>query len=221
MKRPFSCLSGAILVILACVSVSIAAPQQGDFLSNGVKIHYLTEGQGEPVLLIHGFSANAYINWVMPGVFGKLSKHYRVIALDNRGHGGSGKPHEVDKYGMEMVGDAIRLLDHLKVQKAHIVGYSMGGFVTGALVATHPERIVSATMGGAGWSRAEDDRTVIEAVAKSLEEGKGILPLMKALTPPGAVPPTEEQMRTRNQMLMLSNDQKALAACMRGMLNMR
>ena len=80
---------------------------------------------------------------------------------------------------MEMVDDVIRLLDHLKIQKAHIVGYSMGGFITAALVATHPDSILSATMGGAGWSRPEDDHSVIEAVAKSLEAGTGITPLMK------------------------------------------
>jgi pimeloyl-ACP methyl ester carboxylesterase len=157
----------------------------------------------------------------MPGVFGKLSKHYQVIAIDNRGHGTSGKPHEVDKYGREMVEDVVRLLDHLKIQKAHIVGYSMGGFITGALVATHPERILSATMGGAGWSRPEDDHSVIEAVAKSLEEGKGIGPMIKALTPPDRPLLTEEQMRSRNQIIMLANDQQALAACIRGLLKLQ
>jgi len=212
----------ACLFLMASVSIAVAAPPQHNaFLSNGVKLHYLTAGEGEPVILIHGFAASAYANWVMPGVFEKLSKHYQVIAIDNRGHGTSGKPHEIDKYGTEMVEDVVRLLDHLKIQKAHIVGYSMGGFITGALVATHPERILSATMGGAGWSRREDDHSVIEAVAKSLEEGNGIAPLMKALTPPGSVPPTEEQIKSRNQMIMFANDPKALAACMRGMLKLQ
>jgi pimeloyl-ACP methyl ester carboxylesterase len=214
-------LGQVVAFLFLMASVAVAAPEQGSFLSNGVKIRYLTAGEGEPVILIHGFSANAYANWIMPGVFDKLAKHYHVIALDNRGHGASGKPHEIDKYGMEMVDDVIRLLDHLKIQKAHIIGYSMGGFITGALVANHPERILSATMGGAGWSRPEDDHTVIEAVAKSLEEGHGIAPLMKALTPPGAPQPTEEQLKTRNQMLMLANDPKALAACIRGMLRLQ
>jgi pimeloyl-ACP methyl ester carboxylesterase len=221
MKQRSLVLAVAFLFVVASVSAVFAAPQHGSFLSNGVKIHYITDGEGEPVVLIHGFAASAYANWMMPGVFTKLSKHYHVIALDNRGHGTSGKPHEIDKYGMEMVGDVVRLLDHLKIQKAHIVGYSMGGFITGALVATHPDRIVSATMGGAGWSRPEDDHSVIEAVAKSLEAGTGIAPLMKALTPPGAPQPTEEQMKTRNQMVMLANDPLALAACIRGMLKLQ
>jgi pimeloyl-ACP methyl ester carboxylesterase len=208
------------VILLFAASVAVAAPQQGSFLSNGVKIHYIEQGQGEPVLLIHGFSASAALNWVLPGVFGNLSKHYHVIALDNRGHGGSGKPHEVDKYGPEMVEDAIRLLDHLKIEKAHIVGYSMGGFITEKLVISHPERVLSATVGGAGWTRAEDDHAIIEEVAKSLEAGNGIAPLMKALTPTGHQVPTDDQLKLRNQMIMASNDPKALAACIRGMLNL-
>jgi pimeloyl-ACP methyl ester carboxylesterase len=213
-------LYGFVILLLAA-STAVAAPQQGSFLSNGVKIHYIEEGQGEPVLLIHGFSANAFVNWVLPGVFGNLAKHYHVIALDNRGHGGSGKPHEIEKYGPEMVEDAIRLLDHLKIEKAHIVGYSMGGFITEKLVITHPERVICAVVGGAGWSRAEDDHAVIDQIAKSLEEGNGILPLMKALTPPGQPVPSDEQLKTRNAMIMANNDPRALAACMRGMANLQ
>jgi pimeloyl-ACP methyl ester carboxylesterase len=96
----------------------------------------------------------------------------------------------------------------------------MGGFITEKLVVTHPERVICAVVGGAGWSRAEDDHTVIESVAKSLEAGNGLAPLMKALTPPGRPVPTDEQLKARNQMIMASNDPKALAACMRGMLNL-
>jgi len=75
-------------------------------------------------------------------------------------------------------------------------------------------------VGGAGWSRREDDHSVIEAVAKSLEAGTGIAPLMKALTPPGQPIPSDDQLKARNQLLMASNDPKALAACIRGMLNL-
>jgi pimeloyl-ACP methyl ester carboxylesterase len=210
----------AFVLLMASVSLAATPPQHAAFLSNGVKIHYMSAGEGEPVILIHGFCANSYNNWVLPGTFDKLSKHYHVIAIDNRGHGASGKPHEVDKYGMEMVEDVVRLLDHLKIEKAHIIGYSMGGFITGALVATHPERILSATMGGAGWSQDSDDHTVIDALAKSLDEGNGIIPLMKALTPPGMPQPTEEQLKARNQLVMLANDPKALSACIRGMLKL-
>jgi pimeloyl-ACP methyl ester carboxylesterase len=209
-----------LVVLLFAASAAVAAPQQGQFVSNGVKIHYITEGQGEPVVLIHGFSANAMMNWVLPGVFANLSKHYHVIALDNRGHGQSGKPHEIEKYGPEMIEDIVHLLDHLHIEKAHIIGYSMGGFITEKLIVTHPERVICAVVGGAGWRRPDDSNPIIEEVAKSLEEGHGIAPLMKALTPPGVPVPTDEQIKARNQLIMAGNDPKALAACIRSMRNL-
>src|ERR1700689_1002129 len=81
MKQRSLVLAVTFLLVVASVSAAVAAPEQNSFLSNGVKIHYVTDGQGEPVVLIHGFSANAYVNWMLPGVFAKLSKHYHVIAL--------------------------------------------------------------------------------------------------------------------------------------------
>ena len=64
--------------------------------------------------------------------------------------------------------------DHLKLRKAHVVGYSMGGFITDKLLATHLERLLTATLGGAGWSQPDDDRSVLNALAESLEQGKGL-----------------------------------------------
>src|SRR5437868_6302884 len=98
------------------------------FDSNGVKIHYMDTGEGTPVMLIHGFTHSLAQDWETPGTIAALQHSgYRVIALDCRGHGESDKPHEVTKYGLEMVQDVIRLLDHLHIEHAHIVGYSMGG----------------------------------------------------------------------------------------------
>ena len=143
------------------------------FNSNGVKIHYTDEGQGEPVLLIHGFAADIVTNWGVPGIRKALAKEYRVIAIDNRGHGKSDKPHDAAKYGMEMVEDAVRLLDHLKIKKAHVIGYSMGGIITLKLAATHPERLRSATLGGAGWMREPD--LSADKIANALDKGGGDL----------------------------------------------
>src|SRR6516225_11708196 len=124
-----------ILAIACClVFVFPAAAADSQFFdSNGVKIRYLVEGKGEPVLLIHGFTAGIEMQWALPGIIKELAKDYRVIALDNRGHGRSDKPHDAKKYGMEMVNDAIRLMDHLKIKKAHVVGYSMGAMITSKL----------------------------------------------------------------------------------------
>src|SRR6516164_1389375 len=122
--------------LLSFPSASWAAEDQF-FDSNGVKIRYTVQGQGEPVLLIHGFTANIEKNWT-PDLMKTLTKDFQVIALDNRGHGKSDKPHDPKKYGMEMAEDAVRLLDHLKIKKAHIVGYSMGAMITNKLMTTYP-----------------------------------------------------------------------------------
>src|SRR5262245_23399427 len=82
----------------------------------------------------------------------ELAKSYRVIALDCRGHGQSEKPHEPKKYGAEMVQDVVRLLDHLKIKKAHVIGSSMGAWIAGTLLVTHPDRLQSVTLvGGGPW----------------------------------------------------------------------
>ncbi len=195
-------------------------PQQVDkfFDSNGVKIHYWVEGKGEPVVLVHGFIATGQLNWAGPGVVKALAKDYRVIVLDNRGHGKSDKPHDPKKYGAEMAEDVVRLLDHLKIDKAHIVGYSMGGLITQKLLEKHPERCRTAVIAGAGWLRPgdEDQLRFFELLGDSLESGKGLGPLLIALTPIGAAKPSEEQIKQTNTFVMAFNDPKALAAAVRG-----
>jgi pimeloyl-ACP methyl ester carboxylesterase len=123
------------------------------FDSNGVKISYLVQGKGEPVVLIHGWMASAALNWEIPGIISSLAKNYQVIAIDVRGHGESGKPTKDEAYGPELVEDIVRLLDHLKIKKAHIVGYSMGGIITLKFVAKHPDRALSGLLGGMGWMK--------------------------------------------------------------------
>ncbi len=184
------------------------------FDSDGVKIHYTVEGSGEPVLLIHGYTANIAVNWAAPGVIKALADNYQVIAIDNRGHGQSEKPHDPQAYGMKMVDDSIRLMDHLKLRKVHVVGYSMGGFFTSVLITEHPDRFWSATMGGAGWTMPSLDN-MLPQLADSLEQGKGLGPLMAALNPPGQPPLTAEQMDGANKMILSFNDPLALAAIAR------
>jgi pimeloyl-ACP methyl ester carboxylesterase len=185
------------------------------FDSNGVKIRYAVEGKGEPVLLIHGFTANIELQWTIPGVTRALAKKYQVIAFDNRGHGKSGKPHDVEKYGMEMVEDAVRLLDHLKIEKAHVVGYSMGAMLTSKLMVAHPERLLSATLGGAGALREGMNVPLFDVLAESLEQGKGVGPLIVALTPPNGPKLSAERLKLMNAFVSLTNDSKALAAVVR------
>ena len=126
------------LVVLAAASV-LAAPQNRFFDSAGVQIHYLEEGAGQTVVLLHGFTSSAE-SWVRNGMFAELAKRYHVIALDVRGHGQSGKPHSADQYGREMGRDVMRLLDARGIKRAHIIGYSLGAQIVAQLVASSPER---------------------------------------------------------------------------------
>jgi pimeloyl-ACP methyl ester carboxylesterase len=190
--------------------------EESSFNSNGVKIHYLVEGKGEPVVLIHGFSVNKDFQWKLPGIIQSLAKDHRVIALDCRGHGKSEKPTDPKKYGREMVEDIVRLLDHLHIKKAHVVGYSMGAVITSKLMVTHPERLLSATLGGAGpFREGTPPPPFLLALIDSLEKGKGMGPLIEALTPAGKPKPTPEQIDEINR-LMVGNNGKALAAVVRG-----
>ena len=109
------------------------------------------QGTGEPVILIHGLYASGQMNWGLPGVIADLAQHYQVIALDCRGHGQSDKPTGEGDYGVKMVDDVVRLMDHLDMASANLIGYSMGGLITLKLAVTHPERVHSVILGGMGW----------------------------------------------------------------------
>ncbi len=202
----------------AAAAAPKAKLKPGSFDSDGVKIVYVEAGEGEPVILVHGFTASAAMQWITPGIFDALAKDYRVIAIDNRGHGKSDKPHDPQAYGATMVEDVRRLLDHLGIKKAHLVGYSMGGFISNKFLAEHPDRLLSVTLGGAGWTKEHSETlSMLEDLATSLEQGKGIKPLIERLVPEGKPKPSDEQIAAMNSMVMLMNDPKALAAVARGM----
>lgn len=124
-------------------------PEDRYFLtSDSIKIHYLVKGKGTPVILIHGLSGTAYGNWFSNGVGDALAKTHQVIALDCRNHGLSDQPAGELAWGSEK--DVIELMDHLKIKKAHLHGYSMGGSIVAQLMEEVPERIITASMGGYG-----------------------------------------------------------------------
>ena len=134
-----------------------------------------------------------------------------------RGHGKSGKPHDPASYGLAVVDDVVRLLDHLGIAKAHIVGYSMGGVITGKFIVTHPERVISAVFGASaprvGWpAQAEKDST---AIAESLEQGHGMRPMILRLAPPNEPPPSDAAIEQESRAIMGRNDPLALAAVQR------
>ncbi len=151
----------ALLTVFAlsviCHTARAAEKPAVQFLdADGVKIAYFVQGEGEPVILLHGWLASAGLNWTLPGISGKLAEDFQVVALDVRGHGQSDKPKTEDAYGPELVEDVVRLMDHLKIEKAHIVGYSMGGIIAANFIVKHPERVLSGTLGGMGWLKQVD-----------------------------------------------------------------
>jgi len=134
------------------------------FDSGGVQIYYQEHGAGDPVVLVHGFASHSDNNWG-PMWFTFLAPHFRVIAIDCRGHGKSGKPHDAAAYGAEKMGDdVIRLLDHLKIQRALLMGYSMGGRIS--MVCWETIRSASAPSCWEGSARAS--RSMTRRVVKGL-----------------------------------------------------
>ena len=121
------------------------------FDSDGVPIHYEVFGEGKPILMVHGFAASLEANWVRTGWVETLSPIRKVVGLDCRGHGESGKPHEPEAYGGDaMPGDVIRLMDHLEIEQADLFGYSMGARISLQLLLGHPDRFTSVVLGGIG-----------------------------------------------------------------------
>jgi pimeloyl-ACP methyl ester carboxylesterase len=147
----FAILAAQVCHGLSGLALAGGEPASRTLNANGVKIRFYVQGKGEPVVLIHGWLSSARINWTLPGTSALLARDYQVIALDVRGHGQSDKPTTDEAYGPELVEDIVRLLDQLKIKKAHIVGYSMGGIIAGNFIARHPDRALSGTLGGMGW----------------------------------------------------------------------
>lgn len=169
------------------------------------------------MLLVHGYTRTIETNWIEPGVFWNLAADHRVIAFDLRGHGKSGKPHDPAGY-QDMAEDATRLLDHLDIRRAHIVGYSLGATIAARTVATNPGRILSLTLGAGvpfrNWTPDSERRA--EAAAAELEGDVPFRSLVVAMAQPDEPKPTEDEIRNRSQALAAVCDVMALAAFHRG-----
>ncbi|WP_157015344.1 alpha/beta fold hydrolase [Mesorhizobium xinjiangense] len=127
------------------------------FRHDAFDIAYIDEGKGDPVLLIHGFASSISANWIAPGWVKTLTEAgYRVIALDNRGHGASTKSYDPADYTPAlMADDAAALLGHLGLERAHVFGYSMGARVATFVALRHPEKVASLILGGLGIGMVE------------------------------------------------------------------
>ncbi|RYE52379.1 MAG: alpha/beta fold hydrolase, partial [Hyphomicrobiales bacterium] len=128
------------------------SPQFSTFSHDDLTFSYFDEGDrdGAPTLLIHGFASSALVNWVHPGWLQTLTQAgRRVVAIDNRGHGASAKPHDAAAYHPSlMAGDAAALLNHLGIDRADVMGYSMGARISAFLALEHGERVRSLVWGG-------------------------------------------------------------------------
>ncbi|MFO0990812.1 MAG: alpha/beta hydrolase [Hyphomicrobiales bacterium] len=174
------------------------------FLSDGDEIAYREAGEGPPVLLIHGFGSNIDVNWGDTGWISTLaSAGHRVIALDNRGHGASAKLYDKEAYAAPtMAEDARRLLDHLEIAEADVMGYSMGARISAFLAIEHPSRVRRLVLAGLAANMIEGVQGG-EAIARALE-AESLADVTGA--EPRAFRKFAEQTRS---------DMKALAACMR------
>src|SRR5438045_866045 len=140
------------------------------FHNGAVEIAYLDEGEGEPIVLVHGFASTKNVNWVYPAWVSELKKSgRRIVALDNRGHGESGKLYDPEAYHVPtMAGDVTALMDHLAIERADIMGYSLGSRMLAWLAQSQPQRLRSAILGGIGIGLIEGGGPG-ENVAEALE----------------------------------------------------
>jgi pimeloyl-ACP methyl ester carboxylesterase len=176
-----------------------------DFDSDGVRIHYEVNGpeNGRPLIAVHGFASDYRLNWVGTRWQETLTNSgFRVIGMDCRGHGHSDKPHDEAAYAIEvMAGDVVRLLDHLAVESAAYIGYSMGSRIGLEVVMRFPQRVTRAVLGGIGTAGAIESS---DEIARAFLMGD-----------PGDDPVAQTFYRFASARP--TNDLKALAACITGL----
>jgi pimeloyl-ACP methyl ester carboxylesterase len=171
------------------------------FDSSGVRIHYVDEGSGPPVVLVHGLTSNIEKNWRRPGTIDALlASGMRVVALDCRGHGESEKPHAPEAYsGTKMGDDVVALIDHLGIDVTDLVGYSMGGAIAASLLARRPDRFRRVVIAGVGdWVL----RTLDDTERPGAGRGRSSGPLRRMI----------RRWLLQRMARRLGNDPEALAA---------
>ena len=181
-----------------------------NFHSAGIRLAFIDEAPTAPdlrapILLIHGFASSCRINWVNPRWVAALTgAGRRVIAFDNRGHGASEKLYRPEDYhSADMAEDARRLLDYLEIDRADIMGYSMGARIGAFLALAHPGRVRSLILGGLG-----------DHLVDGIGLSPGIADAMEAPDPAALTDPTQKMFRAFADQT--KSDRAALAACIRG-----
>ena len=219
MRRLLTSFSVFVLLIAA-----VSTRADGRFFeSDGVRIQYYDEGKGVPLVMLHGGAGSAafwsedtgpdFIGYDLQGAL--VAAGYRVLAIDLRGYGKSDKPHSTSAYGFEMSRDVVRLLDHLDIEKAHVMGYAQGGLIGNWMRRENPDRMLTMTMCSGGLM-PEDSFWVIHA--DEFADGIAKLdmtPIVREMTPPGHPVPSPEEVHARYADMFEKIDMQALSAMVR------
>jgi len=193
-------MSRLLPVLALALLAARSSAGDGDFDSNGVRIHYVTAGAGQPLVLVHGWMSDTGM-WGPKDAAGNTQldtkdiEGFRLIALDFRGHGKSDGPREPAKYGKEMAEDIVRLLDHLELERAHLLGYSAGAYLVGTVAALHPERVSSVIFAGQAplVTGAPSTWEDIEAFGRVIDAGGDLGEYILSIAPRDKPLPTPAQ----------------------------
>jgi len=204
-------------LLLCFVTAPVLAFEDKYLDANGVKIRYIDTGRGNAIVLLHGGASNLE-SWTSEGVVDNLAKDFRVIAFDARGHGKSDSPRDPAAYGRQQALDVVRILDALKIQRAHIIGFSLGSSTVAQLLTLHPERFLTAVqVGGAGRTPDEANDPRIETEASEIARDCISRSRLMRQAPAG-MKPTEEEIQRRIISCRADKnfDPLAVAASLRG-----
>ncbi len=177
---------------------------------DGIALAFERHGEGPAIVLVHGFGSSRMQNWKSTGWYGGLVEAgFAIVAMDCRGHGDSGKPHETQAYGHDrMADDVMVVMDACGLGQALILGYSMGGFIGLRFLAAHPDRVIKLAIAGVGANYLKGGIT--SPAARSVLADALLVEDKDSITDPRA-------RMFRAFADQPGKDRIALAACMRGM----
>ncbi len=218
-------LTGAVVALLMAVPAPLfsQAPAVGTpartimeapdqwFSRGDARLRFREAGRGQPVVLLHGYTQRIEL---MQDLADSLSGSHRVIVLDQRGFGESTKYSDPARFGRPMLDDVVGLLDHLRIQRAHVVGHSMGALVAAGVALKHPRRVASATLiAGPFFPDSASFAAMSEPWVAALQKGEGLVEFGMWILP--GIP--RDMMVQLNAQLMAANDLGSLIASFRAM----